>query len=305
MFPYQYTIAGSLGGSEELFYFLKTLNFFETLVKREGEAQRIPADILRVLKPCRGFITRSATAFYVVLAYLKDDDQLAQTLMTIDLVDKDFGIDEAQRLGVPWLFQDKTHGDPLTLRFPRQAANTEYAQTEAVLMAIVQKYLVFEIGWAKQRGLILEPKPFFPGKYFKPDFDLVFVLMPFAQPYDDIYQGCIKPTIEELSARPVRADDVFHNKPIMEVIWELINKAVVVVADLTGRNANVFYEVGIAHTLGKEVILLAQSMDDIPFDLRHVNVIVYQWTPPGAQKMKAKLAATLHTILRERRHYGR
>ena len=55
----------------------------------------------------------------------------------------------------------------------------------------------------------------------------------------------------------------------------MICKSSVVVCDLTGKNANVFYEAGIAHSLGKDVILITQSADDVPFDLRHLRYIPY------------------------------
>jgi hypothetical protein len=52
----------------------------------------------------------------------------------------------------------------------------------------------------------------------------------------------------------------------------------VIVADLTGKSANVFYETGIAHSLRdpQSVILISQSMDDVPFDLRHLPVVLYR-----------------------------
>jgi hypothetical protein len=57
------------------------------------------------------------------------------------------------------------------------------------------------------------------------------------------------------------------------------------------------YLVVIAHTVGKEVILLTQEMNDVPFDLRHLNVINYRWTPPGAEKLKEMLDSTLVAVL--------
>jgi hypothetical protein len=305
MFPSPCGFEGSLGPSDELLYIMKTLHLFEELVAQEAKEQRIPQEILRVLQPCRGFILLAQDAFFVVLAFTSDGDPLAKKIECNDQRNQRFSIAEAQRLGIRWVFRDGSHGDPLTLRFPRECASGDYAGKEAILLPIVQKYLVFEIDWAKQRGLIHEPKPFFQGKYFKPELDLAFVLMPFAENFDDIYRDALKPTIESLFPRCMRADDVFHNKPIVEVIWQQINRAAVVVADLTGRNPNVFYEVGIAHTIGKEVVLLSQAMEDVPFDLRHLNVIQYKWTPPGATKMRAKLEATLKTILSERERYGR
>ena len=68
------------------------------------------------------------------------------------------------------------------------------------------------------------------------------------------------------------------NTSIIDDICNSILGADVVVADCTGQNPNVFYELGIAHTLGKDVILLTQSIDDIPFDISHLRFIEYENT---------------------------
>ena len=61
----------------------------------------------------------------------------------------------------------------------------------------------------------------------------------------------------------------------MRDIWSAIHAARVVVADCTGRNPNVFYEIGLAHAIGRQTILIAQSLRDVPFDLRSLRVIIY------------------------------
>lgn len=107
------------------------------------------------------------------------------------------------------------------------------------------------------------PKPF------------VFVLMPFDKKFDDIYKFGIKGAAEEVGAYAERVDEQIFTEGILERIFNQINKADLIVADMTGRNPNVFYEVGYAHSLGKIVLLLTQNVDDIPFDLKHRQHIVY------------------------------
>ena len=97
-----------------------------------------------------------------------------------------------------------------------------------------------------------------------------------------------------------RADDIYDNQSIIEDIWKSINEASVIVSELTTRNANVFYETGIAHTIGKEVILITQTMDDVPFDLRHIRCITYKNTPRGIKKLRESLKSTIETILKKR-----
>jgi hypothetical protein len=96
-----------------------------------------------------------------------------------------------------------------------------------------------------------------------------------------------------------RADNFFTNGQIIVEIWSAINHARVILADCTGRNAYVFYEIGIAHTLGKETILITQSIEDIPFDLRHLRFITYEYTPPGMAQFEIALRKTLDNMTRD------
>lgn len=103
----------------------------------------------------------------------------------------------------------------------------------------------------------------------------VFVLMPFSSNFDDIYRYGIKKACEEQGAYCERVDEQMFDGAILDRIYNQIARADVIVADMTGRNANVFYETGYAHALKKKVVLLTQSSDDIPFDLKHYTHIVY------------------------------
>jgi hypothetical protein len=85
---------------------------------------------------------------------------------------------------------------------------------------------------------------------------------------------------------------------IIHDVWDHIARARVLIAELTGKNPNVFYELAIVHTLEKNVILMAQSMDDIHFDLRHLRVIYYRTSPRGIKKLRTDLLGHLRTVLR-------
>ena len=116
---------------------------------------------------------------------------------------------------------------------------------------------------AEQQSQTTRPKPF------------VFVLMPLDPDFDDIYKFGIKGAAAEVGAYAERVDEQAFTEGILERIYNQISKADVIVADMTDRNPNVFYEVGYAHALGKIVLLLTQRADDIPFDLKHRQHIVY------------------------------
>jgi sulfatase modifying factor 1 len=108
------------------------------------------------------------------------------------------------------------------------------------------------------------------------DPGLIFVLIPFAPDFDQVYHQGIKPPWEELGFRVLRADEEFHVHDIMcRAICQNIQRARFIVADMTGRNPNVFYELGLAHAFGKPVILITQRKDDVPFDLQAILYINY------------------------------
>ena len=99
--------------------------------------------------------------------------------------------------------------------------------------------------------------------------------MPFDEGFNDIYQLGIKAACKDAGGYCERVDEQIFHESILERVYNQIAKADLIIADMTGRNPNVFYEVGYAHALGQRVILLTQKSDDIPFDLKHYPHIVY------------------------------
>lgn len=117
----------------------------------------------------------------------------------------------------------------------------------------------------QSQEIILDTKP-------KP---FVFVLMPFDKAFTDVYRLGIKTACEKAGAYAERLDEQLFAESMLQRIYNQIAKADVIVADMTDRNPNVFYEVGYAHALGKVVILLTRKDEDIPFDLKHYPHIIY------------------------------
>ena len=102
-----------------------------------------------------------------------------------------------------------------------------------------------------------------------------FVVMPFAKEFDDVYRFGIKSACIDAGAYCERVDEQIFHEDILDRVYNQLSRADVIIADMTHRNPNVFYEVGYAHALGKKVILLTQSSEDIPFDLKHYPHIIY------------------------------
>lgn len=117
-----------------------------------------------------------------------------------------------------------------------------------------------------------------------------FIVMPFGvKDLEDLYSEFILPVLADCKLDCARGDDIFGSNVVMDDVRAAIAKADLVIADLSGQNPNVFYEVGIAHTLGKPVLLLSQSIEDVPFDLRHRRVLPYEYTPIGCKRLVARL----------------
>src|ERR1041385_3895652 len=98
-----------------------------------------------------------------------------------------------------------------------------------------------------------------------------FVAMPFNNLFQIQYERVIRPAVEELGLKCIRADEIYLTPQIMADIWNGIRKSRLIIAELTGRNPNVFYEIGLAHAIGKPIILLTRREEDVPFDLKSLR----------------------------------
>ena len=146
------------------------------------------------------------------------------------------------------------------------------------------------IGTVGEKSIVVTP--IFHSRDFDQRTTYAFVLMPFCEDWSDRIWRHIKEIVTGAGLECERADDLYGQN-VLEDIWRAINEASVIIADTTGRNPNVFYEVGIAHTLGKKVILLSQEREDLPFDFRLYRVVSYEDNTDGIEKLKAEIPKLL------------
>lgn len=125
---------------------------------------------------------------------------------------------------------------------------------------------------------------------------LLSVMMPF--------EGSLRPVFDDIKAmantigmKCQRGDDIWVQDAIIQDIVDLIDKSRIVICDLTGRNANVFYETGIAHTLGRDIILITQNAEDVPFDLRHLRYIRYLNNNEGRAELCEAIKKRIGTLV--------
>lgn len=141
--------------------------------------------------------------------------------------------------------------------------------------------------------------PVFRSRIAEVDDSFCFVLMPFRPNWSEgVYRSIFRPAIEEAGYQCQRADES-GKQIITESIWTDICRSKVIVADLTGKNENVMYEIGIAHTVGKPVVLLSQDEIDPPFDVSHHRVHVYENTAAGSEDVREWLPGVIEDIVDE------
>ena len=126
-----------------------------------------------------------------------------------------------------------------------------------------------------------------------------FIVMPFSLEWSNDVHKALATSCKAVSVTPVRGDDVFTPTDILVDIWQSINGADFVIADITGRNANVLYELGVAHTLAKPVLIISRNAADIPIDLATRRVILYGQAEDAWQEdLGVKVTRAIKEILR-------
>jgi hypothetical protein len=155
-------------------------------------------------------------------------------------------------------------------------------------------------GRLKQDVLFLGPERLYPPpKPSTRDRIRCFLVMPFSLEWSNDVHRTLASACRSMGVHPVRGDDVFTPTDILNDIWHSIHAADFVIADITGRNPNVLYELGIAHTLAKPVLIISKNAADIPIDLSTRRVILYgqsggEWTVD----LEVKVTRAIEEILR-------
>lgn len=195
--------------------------------------------------------------------------------------------------------------DPFVISFPNNLIDLKKNERSQALRQISANYIDSEVRRIEKEMNLIQISPIFGPAEYEIDPRLAFVLMPFKKDLTEVYETLIKPTVEKEKFGLVckRADDIKSNRAIIQDIWKSICEARVIISDLTGLNPNVMYELGVAHTLGKETIIINRKDEEIkfPFDLAHIRRIEYENTPVGGTKLVQNLEDTLENVIHPER----
>ncbi len=124
--------------------------------------------------------------------------------------------------------------------------------------------------------------------------------MPFNDNFDGYYSQLIKPLVESKGFACERADEIYNNRAIILDIFEKIESSSFVIADVTEKNPNVAYELGLAHALNKPVVIISQTLDDVPFDFKHIRICTYKpKAVDWASKLSSSISKSIDSIMNE------
>jgi len=116
----------------------------------------------------------------------------------------------------------------------------------------------------------------------------IFVLIPFHPDFDDAFYT-IRDVSFDAGFKCFRGDEQNFQSDIFPHILKFIISSEIIIANISGRNPNVFYELGIAHALNKKVILIAESASELPIDLRSKRILFYKDQTDLSRKLPYEL----------------
>ena len=143
--------------------------------------------------------------------------------------------------------------------------------------------------------LTITPTAFDLPSDLRIDESLVSVMMPYDVAFEPIWRT-IEHACRDAGATCRRVKDIWETDTIIQDVFGLLYRSAVVIVDFTGKNPNVMYETGIAHTLGRSVVPISQSLDDVPFDLKHHRILKYLANSEGQMELRRALTDRL-TVL--------
>ena len=285
------TKGGNLSGD-----ILKQVNiildeFTENVAKLVGE-MKLRRAVVRSMLPCNIII-------------LPDDKNISIAAQKSSGMPSTVGLDQKGKQLSPRIIYESAkwefgYDEPFVIQIPTELLSLSTEEREASLIAVAKTHIQSEINRVQREMNIIQINPIFGPASYTIDPRLVFVLMPFDDDLTNIYNSIVKPTIESEDFNLVckRADDLKTNKAVIQDIWKAICEARLVIGDLTRLNPNVMYELGMAHTVGKETILIYQKEDiKFPFDLAHIRRIEYTDDATGGKQLEKELKGTIENIL--------
>jgi hypothetical protein len=124
-----------------------------------------------------------------------------------------------------------------------------------------------------------------------------FVLLPHSDEFRELFAYAIAPAFEANGLHALKAEDIYQPGAILAQVWSAIRTAEVIVADVSDRNPNVIYELGLCYGIQRCPILLVRDPTELPFNLRSLRYIEYRNDATGGQKLRERLTSAIAEFL--------
>jgi len=129
--------------------------------------------------------------------------------------------------------------------------------------------------------------------------DLIFVLTPFESREETTYAAVVE-AFQGWGFRVLRGDEENVKSNILSHIIQLISQATIIIANVSTRNPNVMYELGIAQALGKRVVIISRSVEDVPFDLKNQRILLYRTRSDLIYRLRDSVGGLLVSELKQK-----
>jgi len=182
--------------------------------------------------------------------------------------------------------------DPFLIQFPSELLKVSPEQRKAALEKIASDHIDSEfmrfVGFLNQ----LRTRPIFGPAQGSVDYQMIYVLSPAGdQNYDAVSRA-----VESIGLEPYRSRDIRAGRSEVKEMWQSINDARIVVADLTGADPTVMYGLGIAHTVGKDTVLIHPAGSEYLVDIPRTQILKYQAGDEGEIKLESDLSELLRSM---------
>ena len=171
-------------------------------------------------------------------------------------------------------------------------ARNENSKSRENIQTALSDNVTFRFRPQQHKSMIV--RPIWKGRNFQVKQRSCCIIMPFSKPWSDKLYQQLKTILDEIGYDPIRPDELY-DREVLEGIWKAINEAQIIIAVCSGENLNVYYELGMAQTIGKDVIFMTDKIKNIPYDLQSQRVIEYKSTDK-CETLKMKIEQTIDYI---------
>lgn len=267
------------------------LDQFMEIVNNLVEERKIQSGIVRSQNPSSIVAVLDKATLYILAQHH------AGALSTMYTHHPDMQISEQKAMSsARWEFG---YEDPYMIVFPAVVLDESERGRRDILRVIALAHVEAEVQRAINLMSLMQIKPLFGHASYIVDDRTASVLVPLTDEGDDLYDEAVKPALERTGLIPRRAVEFDDDEDKLKAIWRDICRSRMVVVDLTGADPLVMYELGIAHTVGKESLVLCKRghCPKFPSKLIQANFLEYDEGEDGIVELRAKMAEALQQMM--------